>query len=403
MPGALSCAVNLCVLSGLRFETPEQTGISHMMEHMLFKGTERHSAREIAEIADGRGATLNAYTCKEYTCLYVRTLPEHLRSMLALLSDMTHNSRLDEADLALETGVVLEEIAMYEDIPEDLAFDLLHELVWPDHMLGQNILGTRETLKNMTAADLRSYRNERYTPAQMVLSISGKFDKAAVNAWGEELFGTQQPRGQGSEIITVAKFKSNLCFAPKDVEQNQIILAFPGCAGRDSKRYHAALISTMLGGSTSSRLFQCLREELGLVYSVDFFNGHHMAEGISGVSLGLSEKNQVRALEEVTRILREFPATVTQQELARAQEQAAASLVMSLESAAARASRQACYTLLYRDYIPVEQSIEAYRAITLDEIRDYAPKLLNPEGRALCVLGKCSDQDERMMSEMIGA
>jgi len=403
MPGALSCAVNLCVLSGLRFEQPEQAGVSHMLEHMLFKGTHSKTARDIAETADDRGAALNAYTCKEYTCFYVRTLPDHLKDMLELLADMVDNSRLDDADLATQKGVVLEEVAMYEDIPEDQVFDLFHDSVWPDHMLGKNILGTRESISNMTAAQLRNYMAERYNPAQMVLSISGKFDVEAVKAWGAQLFGTMKAKGEGNEIITVAKFAPTLCFAPKEVEQNQMILSFPGCAGRDSKRYQAALLSTMLGGSSSSRLFQRLREELGLVYSVDFFNAHHMAEGISGISLGLSEKTQCQALKEVLEILREFPATVTQQELRRAQEQAAAGLVMSLESAAARASRMACNALLYRDFIPVEQSIAAYRSVTLEQIRDYAQELLNPEKFALCVLGKCTTNDERAMREMVKA
>ena len=403
MPGALSCAVNLCVLAGLRYETAEQAGISHMIEHMLFKGTQSRSAREIAEAADDRGAALNAYTCKEYTCLYVRTLPDHLHTMPELLADMVHNSRMTEEDLALEKGVVAEEIAMYEDMPEDLAFDLMHDLVWPAHMLGKNILGTRESLKYMHADDLRRCMAQRYNPGQMVLSVSGKFDVAAVKAWAEALFSAPMGTTGSRECETprAAKFQPGLRFTQKNVEQNQVILAFPGCAGRDPKRYQAALLSTMLGGSTSSRLFQRLREELGLVYSVDFFNAHHMAEGISGISLGLSEKTQCQALAEVLRILREFPSAVTQQELTRAQEQAAAGLVMSLESAAARASRMACNTLLYDDHIPVEQSIAAYRAVTLDEIREYAKELLNPAGFALCVLGKCPRKAEKAMTEMV--
>jgi len=402
MPGALSCAVNLCVLSGLRFEQPERAGISHMIEHMLFKGTESRSARELAEQADDRGANLNAYTCKEYTCLYVRSLPEHLGDMLALAADMLYHSRFDPGDLATEKSVVLEEIAMYEDIPEDLVFDLFYDLVWPAHILGKNILGNRATLDRMSSDDLRGYMAGRYTPGRMVLSVAGKFDAGAVKAQAEELFGA----GDVDEThyhasLQAAKFKPGLRFKHKNVEQNQIILAFPGCSGRDPERYRAALLSTMLGGATSSRLFQRLREELGLVYSVDFFNAHHMAEGISGISLGLSEKTQCKALEEVLRILREFPASVTQAELTRAHEQAAAGLVMSLESAAARASRSACNALLYDEHIPVEQSIAAYRAVTLEEIRDYAARLLNPAGFALCVLGKCSKKAERVMTEMV--
>jgi len=268
-------------------------------------------------------------------------------------------------------------------------------------MLGKNILGTRETVQALTSTDLRAYMNERYNPAQMVLSIAGKFDEKAVHAWAGELFGGMQACGEGSEIITVAKFVPGVKFMPKSVEQNQIILTFPGCAGRDSLRYQAALISTMLGGSTSSRLFQRLREELGLVYSVDFFNAHHMAEGLSGISLGLSEKTQVQALQEVLHILREFPATVTAQELKRAQEQAAAGLVMSQESAAARASRVAGSELLYRDNVPVEQSIAAYRAVALDQVQVYAAQLLNPAKFALCVLGKCSKKAEKAMTNLV--
>ena len=403
MPGAASCAVNLCVLSGLRYESAEKAGVSHMMEHMLFKGTATRSAREIAEAADDRGAHLNAYTCKEYTCFYVRSLPEHLPDMLELLADMLQSSSLRAEDLTLEKGVVCEEIAMYEDIPEDLVFDLFYNLVWPDHMLGKNILGTRGTVEALTAGDLRTHLGRFYVPRRMVLSVCGKFDPAEIKAKAEDLFGTGGENREASAPAQPVEPTSGIKFTAKAVEQNQIILGFPGCSGREPKRYHASLLSTMLGGSSSSRLFQRLREELGLVYSVDFFNVHHMAEGVSGVSLGLGAKTQLRALEEVLRILREFADTVTEQELRRAQEQAAAGMVMSLESSAARASRTACNVLLYNDCSTVEESIAAYRAVTLDEIRGYAARMLDPAGFSLCVLGKCGKKEERAMREMVGA
>jgi len=402
MPGAASVAVNLCVLSGLRFEQPGQAGVSHMMEHMLFKGTQSRTARQLAEEADDRGANLNAYTCKEYTCFYVRSLPEHLGPMLALLADMLHHSKLESADLDMERGVVLEEIAMYEDLPEELVFDLFYDMAWPGHMLGKNILGTRETLSALTPGDLRAHMDRLFTPGRMALSVCGKFNSEETLRQIEELFGQPSSTAQDAPIAPKAEFTPGIRFTRKAVEQNQVVLAFPGCSGRDPKRYAASLLSTMLGGSTSSRLFQRLREELGLVYAVDFFNVHHMEEGISGVSLGLGEKTQCRALAEVLNILREFPATVTSQELRRAQEQAAAGMVMGLESAAARASRAACNVLLYNDLTPVEQSIAAYRAVTLDEMREFARDLLNPEKIALCVLGKYSKKAEREMREMVG-
>jgi len=402
MPGAASVAVNLCVLSGLRFEQPERAGVSHMMEHMLFKGTQSRTARQLAEEADDRGANLNAYTCKEYTCFYVRSLPEHLPAMLELLADMLRHSKLAAADLDTERGVVLEEIAMYEDLPEELVFDLFYNMVWSGHMLGRNILGTEESLSALASEDLRAHLNRLYTPERMVLSVCGKFDPAAVQAQIESLFGDTPPGAQEVPATPKAQFQPGIRFTQKAVEQNQIVLAFPGCSGRDPRRYHASLLSTMLGGSTSSRLFQRLREELGLVYCVDFFNVHHLMEGISGVSLGLGEKTQCRALAEVLKILREFPGTVTPQELRRAQEQAAAGMVMGLESNAARASRSACNVLLYNDVTPVEESIAAYRAVTLDEMRAFARELLDPARMALCVLGKYSKKAEREIRTMVG-
>jgi predicted Zn-dependent peptidase len=402
-PGAASCAVNLCALSGLRYEQPARMGISHMMEHMLFKGTRSRTAREIAEAADDRGANLNAYTCKEYTCFYVRTLPEHLDAMLELLADMLQNSTLSAADLDTEKGVVLEEIAMYEDIPEDLVFDIFYDLVWPDHMLGKNILGTDQSLAAITSEDLRAHLQSCFTPERIVLSVCGAFSAGDVFARVQALFGGMPAGAAPAKAVTPARFCKGLRFMQKEIEQNQIILAFPNCSSQDPKRYHAALLSTILGSSTSSRLFQRLREELGLVYSVDYFNVHHMAEGVSGVSLGLNSNAQCRALEEVLRILRDFPESVTEQELRRAQEQAAAGLVMSLESSAARASRAACNLLMSNREIPMEESIAAYRGVTLEALRDYAYELINPEEYALCVLGECGEKEQKTMRDMIGS
>ena len=408
MPGAQSCAVNLCIRSGLRYESQALCGISHMMEHMLFKGTQTRTARELAEAADDLGASINAYTSKEYTCVYIRTLPDHLGEMLGLLADMLKNSKLAAEDLAMEKSVVAEEIAMYEDMPEDLVFDLFYEMTWPGHMLGKNILGTRETLKAMSSNDLRAHMERFFAPERMVLSVCGKFDAAQLKARVEELFGNLQPSKEAAaelgceEELQAAVFTPGIKFTAKKAEQNQIVLAFPGCSNQDPRRYQAALLSTMLGGSTSSRLFQRLREELGLVYSVDFFNVHHCCEGISGVSMGLGAKTQCRALEEVVRVLHSFPEEVTAQELKRAQEQAAAGLVMGLESNAARASRSASNTLLLGKTMRVEESIAAYRAVTLEEIRAFAQEML-AERSVLCVLGKFNHKTERQMKELIEA
>ncbi|MDR1464543.1 MAG: insulinase family protein [Oscillospiraceae bacterium] len=407
MPQAYSCTMHLCVGAGLRYEDPAQPGLSHMMEHMLFKGTARRRARELAEGADDLGASVNAYTTKEYTSLFMRSLPEHTAAMMDLMGDMVCHCKLAEEDLTPEKGVVLEEFAMYEDSPEDLAFDLFYDTVWPDHLMGKNILGTRESIAAMTQENLRRYWARFYRPERMVLAVCGKFDPAEIRRLCESHFSDFPDPPPPESEVSPGECPANYCrtvrMEPKNVEQNQLILGFPGYAGADERRYRAALLSTMLGGASSSRLFQRLREELGLVYSIDFFNVHHLREGVSGVELGLSEKMQVRALEEVLRILREFPDTVTPTELRRAQEQAAAGLVMSMESASARASRNAAAELLFGQTRTMEESIAAYRAVTLEEIRVFAREMLRPDQFSLFMLGKGGHKTEKALRSMINA
>jgi predicted Zn-dependent peptidase len=407
MPFAYSCSIQLCVGAGLRFEDAAQTGVSHMLEHMLFKGTKSRSALELATAAEDCGANVNAFTSKEYTSLSVRALPEHVCTLLALLADMLIHSRFDAADLEIEKKVVREEIAMYEDSPDDLVFDIFYENVWKEHALGKNILGTRETLQALTADILRTVHRERYTPENIVLSVCGKFDTAAAAACAEDCFAGL-PRvalpPPAPDEQNAATFRAHRVCTQKDLDQNQVVLAFPGFAGNAPQRYKAALVGNMLGGSTSSRLFQKLREELGLVYSVEFFHVHHKHEGVSGVCMGLSEKNQVRATEETLAVLRRFADTVTQAELRRQQEQAAAALVMSLESTGARASRSGYHTLLYDAVKTVDETIAAYRAVTLEEIRDFARDYLRPGNQmSLCVLGKIRKRDEARMCAILDA
>ncbi|MDR2526139.1 MAG: insulinase family protein [Oscillospiraceae bacterium] len=403
MPDALSCTVNLCAASGLRYESAAKAGISHFVEHMLFKGTHTRTARRIAEEADDRGATLNAYTCKEFTCVYARSLPEQLGDMLVLLEDMIRNSRMDEKDIATEKGVILEEIAMYEDMPEELAFDLFYDVAWAGHMLSKNILGSRKTVGNITENDLRQHMAAFFSPEKTVISICGAFEPTAAEAAIAGGFGSA-PRGAAQAAVhEPAAFQSGLRFTHKTVEQNQMILAFPGLTGNDTRRYHAALLSTMLGGATSSRLFQRLREELGVVYSVDFFNVHHRQEGLCGVALGLNEKNQVKALREVLRVLRDFPDSVTLQELQRAQAQATAGLVMSMESCTARAARAANNMLLYDEMHPIAESIQRYRAVTLEEMTAFAKDRLRMEEYVFCVLGKCAKRTEKELRSLLPA
>ncbi|MDR1734325.1 MAG: insulinase family protein [Oscillospiraceae bacterium] len=406
MPSAHSVSLNICIAAGSRYEQPAEAGVFHMIEHMLFKGTQNFSSKEIAEYQDDRGASVSAFTSKEYTCVYSRCLPEYASDMLTLMADMLRNCTLEPSDLANEKRVVFEEIAMYEDSPEDRVFDIFYEHVWPAHPLGGNILGTRSTLQEMQHTLLKKLHHMFYTPERMVISVCGKIDNDAILTAIDEIFRVESwlPAQESAAVVSApsAVFTPGFWHMNKDLDQNQIVLAFPGLKARDPHRWHAALLAGMLGENSSSRLFMRLREELALVYGVEFFNVHSSKEGISGISMGTSEKNTVRAVSEAIKVLEAFPSSLTEKELRRTKEQAAASLVMSLESCGSRASRAGYQSLLFGDVYEVRESIDRYRSITIEEMRDFTAGFLLPPGKtALCIYGNCSRREESALAELV--
>jgi predicted Zn-dependent peptidase len=384
---ARSCTMGIWVGSGSGYENESRAGFSHFIEHMIFKGTQTRSAFYIATQMDEIGGALNAYTTKEYTCFYCRSLTDHVDRAFDILGDMVTNPRLDEKDIELEKGVIVEEIAMYEDSPEDLCLDTFYENAWPGDPFGRNILGSRDTVNSATSQGLREHMSEFYVPERMVASFCGCFDKDSVIEACEKYFGSFKPTNNPIK-------KRDVTFAPflktinKDFEQNQLILGFKGIGADEDGRYTCSLLCNILGGSTSSRLFQRIREELGLVYSIDAFNAAYLNGGIIGISMGLSKKAEEQALKEVFSILQNYPQSITEGELHRAQEQAAASLVMGLEATPARASRMRRNELLFNSVEDEDSIIENYRSITTQEIRDAAQELLQLDKTALCCVGR---------------
>ncbi len=388
---ARSCTMGVWVGSGSGFEDDNHAGASHFIEHMLFKGTSSRSAFDIATQMDEIGGALNAYTTKEYTCFYCRSLTDHVDKAFDIIGDMLTDPRLDEKDIDLEKGVIVEEIAMYEDSPDDLCLDTFYENAWAGNPFGRNILGSRDTVNAATAADLRKHMSEFYVPERMVASFCGNFDKDSVVAACEKFFGSAKPTNNPIK-------KQEISFSPfvktisKDFEQNQLIVGLKGVGADDKNRYSSSLICSILGGSTSSRLFQRIREELGLVYSVDAFNAAYLNGGIFGISMGLAQKAEEQALKEVFKILRDFPQSITPEELSRAQEQAAATMVMGLEGTPSRASRMGRSELLFNFVEDEDKMIENYRAITYDEIKSDALALLDLNKVAFCSVGKVNEE-----------
>ena len=275
--------------------------------------------------------------------------------------------------------------------PEDLCADVFYENVWKDSMLGANILGSVQTVDSVTKEKLIAHMNKFYVPERMVISIGGNFDKDAALEICKKYFSGMKNTGFK---INPASTEYNPCITriKKDFMQNQLILGFPGVAIGDKNREAALLVSSVLGAASSSRLFQHIREKLGLVYSVDSACVSYLKSGLFTVCMGLSEKSEKKAIGETLKIISEFPETVTERELARAKEQSVASFVMNLENVSSRTSRNGRNVLLYGKVIPEEEVITKIRAVTLDELRTTAKEILDINKISLCVAGKTASE-----------
>ena len=392
IPWVKTCSMGIWVGSGSRFETPESAGASHFIEHMLFKGTETKSAYDIAMQMDEIGGTLNAYTTKEYTCFYVRSLTEHVSLAFDILCDMLTSPRMDKSDIETERGVILEELAMYEDSPEDLCSDLLYDGVWGSDMIGKNILGTRQSLSDTNENTLRLHMEKYYVPERTVISFCGKFDRDCVLEMCEKYFGAM--KGTDNPIVgSVPEYRKSIITCKKPFEQNQLALIFPGVSAQDENKTAVSLACTILGGSTSSRLFQKLREQLGLVYSVDAFNVPYLGGGLVGITMGLSKKSEATALRETMKILSSLPEEISEEELRRVQEQSISLFIMGLESTSARAARTAQNELLLNSVEDEDSVIKRVRSVTTSQLSSAASSLFNPDNLSLCCVGKVHDED----------
>ncbi|MBR2868269.1 MAG: insulinase family protein [Clostridia bacterium] len=381
------CAAEIWVASGVSYETPETAGTSHFIEHMMFKGSHKRSALDIAVEMDEIGGYLNAYTARENTLFYARMLSEHTEKALDILCDMVRNPRLDESDIELEKGVIKEEISMYEDSAEDLCADTFYENVWKKSMLGCDILGSEETVDAVTKESLEAHLRKFYVPERMVISISGNFDEKTALRICKNYFADL--KNTGFELNPVsADYTPHTVTVRKNVMQNQIVLGFPAMALGTEHREAGLLISSILGNTPSSRLFQHIREKLGLVYSIETACVSYLKAGVFTVTMGLNEKSEEKAISETLKIISEFGSTVTEKELARAKEQSVTGFVMELENVSAHASRNGRNLLLYNKIIPEEDIIKGIRAVTVEDIRKTAEEIFDMSKISVCVVGK---------------
>ena len=401
MEGVRSVSLGIWVGAGSRFERAEEGGSAHFIEHMLFKGTETRTAAQLAEEADSLGGQLNAYTTRDNTCFYTRVLDTHLPRAAEVLADMFFRSRFDEADVENEKGVIGEEIDMYEDTPEDVAAENLLAGCFPG-ALGRPVLGTEETLAGLSGRSLRAFMERTYTAPRIAVALAGSFTDADVDAVAR-IFAQMPPAERGEPERSA--YAPCLTLREKAVEQNQLVLGFPGLETASEERFAMQLFSNILGGSSSSRLFQTVREKHGLCYSIYSFTAGYQDTGLFAVALAANRQSERRALgltiDELRRIRDDG---VTAAELGRAREQVTASILMSLESSASRMNRLGYGELfLPRGALTPDELIERYEAVTLADVRSLAQRTLDFRRASLSAVGRVADGEEYRAALLSGA
>lgn len=386
-----SASIGIWVGNGSRHEPANLGGISHFIEHMIFKGTEKYSAQEIAVKMDALGGQFNAFTTKECTCYYTKVLSTHIKEGMEILADMFLNSKFAQNDIDLERGVVIEEIGMYEDSPEDVATEKLFENCYESSSLGRPVLGTKQTLEAMTTDVLHEYMKSSYRPQDIVIAMSGMFTDSDLDFVCQLFKGI---KGEGKNQITQAIYNPKSMVYKKDIEQNHICIGFESMPILSEKRYAMQIISSMLGGGMSSRLFQTVREKNGLCYCVYSFNASHMDTGMFSVYTALGKETEEKAVKLIKNVIDDFcDKGITQDELLRCREQLKANILMGLENTSARMHQLGRGELYFGRSIDADEIIEKYDAVTTDDVINLAREVFDFKKAAITAVGQVSEPE----------
>ena len=387
IPYMSSVSLGIFAGTGSRHETPAEQGVSHFIEHLMFKGTYRRSAKDIAEMVDDVGGQLNAATDRENTCYYIKVLPEHLSLGMDILSDMLLNSKFADVDVEKERQVVLEEISLYEDSPDELIHDLHMNSLWPGHALGRNILGTRETIAAMNRQAIIDYRMRHYVPDNLVIAAAGNLTHEQLVELSQLYWADVSGKSQ-TVVDPTPTFVAARLLQEKDIEQLHVCLGTPGVA-HDSPQYYAShVLNTILGGGVSSRLFQSIREDRGLAYSVCSYPSSFRDTGLMTIYAGVSPENSREVIEITNAILSDIRLNgVRPDEIKRAKEQLKAGLMFSMESSASRMSRVGRAEISSREYLSPEKLAAKVDAVSLEQLFELAQPLYQPETTCMTALG----------------
>lgn len=387
-----SVAIGVWVGSGSRYENAEENGISHFIEHMVFKGSSKRSAAEIADAIDSVGGQINAFTSREYTCFYTKTLDEHADIAMDVLSDMIFKPTLLAEDMELEKRVITEEISLYEDSPEDLVYDLYYRAVWGNTPMGRTVLGTAESLDKITPDMMSSFMKSHYTAKNIIISVSGNFDDGFFDLL-EKYFGVHDIAAD-EPYMAAADFGGENIFREKETEQVQLVVGFKGIDVMDEAVYPLLVFNNIFGGGMSSRLFQNIREREGLVYSVGAGHSAYIGTGCFDIFAGMNTENLERVYELIENEIRLIRRDkLTAYEVASSKEMLKGSYILSYESTNARMQGAGRSMLLNKPVYTPEEVLEKIDAVTVDSVAEIIERVTDEKTKSCAVVGPVKEEE----------
>jgi len=388
-----SVSIGIWVESGSRYENSNTNGVAHFIEHMLFKGTNNRSAFDIVSAIDSVGGVINAYTGKELTSFYVKIPDYHLAMALDLLADIFQNSLFDSAELAKEKSVVLQEIHMLEDTPDEYIHDFFGENFWHSHPLGLPILGTKDSVSAFERPTIVEFFAQRYKGDNLTITAAGNLNHDSFVSLVSESFGSIPPH-RGAKKLASPTATSKVAVLDKDLEQAHVMLGTIAPSSTDELRYAAFLMNTILGGSMSSKLFQEIREKRGLAYSIHSFLLPYRDVGMLGVYFGSGEEKVVEVIRLIVKELKNLMHTpLKKAQLRAAQEQMKGNFLLSMESTDIRMTRLAKNEICFRRNIEFDEVVDKIDAVTEDSIMTLAQDMFRPDNLSMAILGRVAKQN----------
>ena len=388
MQGFVSVSAGVLVKTGSSNETVEENGISHFIEHVMFKGTKKRTAFEISDHIDRIGSSINAFTSKELTCYYTKSTSEHLNESLEILSDIFFNSVFDKEELEKEKGVIIEEINMSEDTPEELCLDLLAKSYYGTSGLGQTILGPAKNIRRFTREDVKKYMDKYYTADNVVISLSGDVDIEKAVAFVEEYFADKFSKKKSASQKKMKQAPLKNLYRTKKIEQTHIGFAMQGFSVTDERADAFAIANTVLGGGMSSRLFQKIREELGLAYSVYSYGSQYKDSGVLEIYAGVNTNARDLAVEAIINEVKRFKKEgITEQEFLRGKEQIKSAFILGRESTASQMLLYGKYLIYLNKQFNVEERLKKLEKLTLSNVLDVIDCSFDIENSATATVG----------------